>query len=539
MSNGRGDWHGYYFTAYGIAVKHGFAGTEEEWLESLQGDRGPGVELRYDLDREVLEWTFEDRPDDWQELLDINDLRGQVVSLTLAAAEEARDQAEAARKGAKAAQTKAKAAQGLAEAAAQTAQAKAEEAGQSADRASAARAEAQAAQREAERHRLGAEQAQDAADAARHRAEAAAADAQDAAARAEGMAEGVFLARDEAQAAHRGAVAAQEAAQTARLLAEAAAETAAEKAAQGIADRAAQAAEAAAKKAAEDAAKLGAEAIRDAVHEDADRAEAARDAAETAAQTARDAKDAVLAVQVDVETAVEAAERAESARDDAENARIAAQAAQQAAETAQAEASEAAEDAADEADAAAESADKAEQDAERALAAQLQARSWAVGGTGTREGEDTDNAKYWAQNARNIAGGGVTSFNGRGGDVTSQDGDYTAQQVGADPAGTADGLVKAHDEDPEAHGELFGALEAKYRRHVIATRVRDPSKPDYGLGGETGPVTIALDAGPYTGGAEVTAIVSGVEYDARNMSASGEDVPDGTLILRKVEEETQ
>lgn len=32
---------GYYLTAYGIAVKHGFVGTEEEWLVSLVGPRGP------------------------------------------------------------------------------------------------------------------------------------------------------------------------------------------------------------------------------------------------------------------------------------------------------------------------------------------------------------------------------------------------------------------------------------------------------------------------------------------------------------------
>ena len=30
-------WEGYYYSAYGIAVKHGFTGTEEEWLESLRG----------------------------------------------------------------------------------------------------------------------------------------------------------------------------------------------------------------------------------------------------------------------------------------------------------------------------------------------------------------------------------------------------------------------------------------------------------------------------------------------------------------------
>lgn len=33
-------WRGYYITAYGIAVKHGFKGTEAEWLESLKGEKG-------------------------------------------------------------------------------------------------------------------------------------------------------------------------------------------------------------------------------------------------------------------------------------------------------------------------------------------------------------------------------------------------------------------------------------------------------------------------------------------------------------------
>ncbi len=38
----------YYMTAYGIAVKHGFCGTEEQWLASLKGvagDPGPGITL--------------------------------------------------------------------------------------------------------------------------------------------------------------------------------------------------------------------------------------------------------------------------------------------------------------------------------------------------------------------------------------------------------------------------------------------------------------------------------------------------------------
>ena len=31
----------YYITAYGLAVKRGFIGTEEEWLKSLRGPTGP------------------------------------------------------------------------------------------------------------------------------------------------------------------------------------------------------------------------------------------------------------------------------------------------------------------------------------------------------------------------------------------------------------------------------------------------------------------------------------------------------------------
>lgn len=59
--------------------------------------------------------------------------------------------------------------------------------------------------------------------------------------------------------------------------------------------------------------------------------------------------------------------------------------------------------------------------------------SWAVGGTGTRPGEDTNNAKYWAGVAQGAACGVVITFNGRSGAVTPQKGDYTAEMVGARP----------------------------------------------------------------------------------------------------------
>lgn len=96
----------------------------------------------------------------------------------------------------------------------------------------------------------------------------------------------------------------------------------------------------------------------------------------------------------------------------------------------------------------------------RAQSAAQLSESWAVGGTGSREGEDTDNAHYWAQQAQAAAGGGVTTFNNRAGAVLPQSGDYTAEMVGAvsqalagKPGGVAtlgeDGKVPASQRSPE------------------------------------------------------------------------------------------
>ncbi len=57
------------------------------------------------------------------------------------------------------------------------------------------------------------------------------------------------------------------------------------------------------------------------------------------------------------------------------------------------------------------------------------AQSWAEGNTGARVDEATNNAKYWAGVARSIAGGGVTQFNGRDGEVLPEDGDYDSSMI--------------------------------------------------------------------------------------------------------------
>ena len=64
--------------------------------------------------------------------------------------------------------------------------------------------------------------------------------------------------------------------------------------------------------------------------------------------------------------------------------------------------------------------------------------AWAVG---KRNGQDVpssdetyhNNAKYWAGQAQQAAGGGVTSFNGRSGTVVPEEGDYTPEMIGIKP----------------------------------------------------------------------------------------------------------
>ena len=314
------EWRGYYITAYGIAVKHGFQGTEEEWLKSLKGDGGEPIVIRYDETAQQLQWKYESDTQ-WQELLSLSELQGDVVSQTLAAAQNAKTAAEAA--------------QSAAETAAQT---------------------------------TGADAAA---------AKSSAATATEKAAAAAASAKTATDAAGEAQTA--------------------------ESSAKGYASTSGTNATAAAQSATD--------------------ARSAKAAAETAASTATSAKTA------------------------AETAKTGAVSAQSKAQSAQTKAEGAAADAEESAAAAAQSATQVADNSKTA-------ESWAVGGTGTREGEDSNNAKYWCESAQAIAGGGVTSFNGRGGIVKPQKGDYTAEMVGADASGaaaTVQSNLDGHEGDTTAH----------------------------------------------------------------------------------------
>jgi hypothetical protein len=97
------------------------------------------------------------------------------------------------------------------------------------------------------------------------------------------------------------------------------------------------------------------------------------------------------------------------------------------------------------------SATQAQTSATNSEASRVLSESWAVGGTGTRPGEDINNAKHWAALAAGTVTG-VASFNGRQGHVTPQAGDYTAADVDALPisGGTLTGKLTLPESTPEA-----------------------------------------------------------------------------------------
>ncbi len=116
-------------------------------------------------------------------------------------------------------------------------------------------------------------------------------------------------------------------------------------------------------------------------------------------------------------------------------------------------------------------------------------------------------------------------------DIISAVGDVDKVYASIDPealltAQEAKALIDAHNADLTAHAA---------QRHVVATRVRDPNKPTYGL--DSGRVSPVLETAPYTGGTEVGVVVSGVLYDAKNMSTRRDGVPDGTIIIKTEEQD--
>lgn len=173
-------------------------------------------------------------------------------------------------------------------------------------------------------------------------------------------------------------------------------------------------------------------------------AEQARSNAEASRVSAENAREAAETARAD-ETAgivAQATAQANAAAGSASQAAGSEQAAQSAANTASSAASSASQSAAAASGSASQASAAAASAAQSAASVDginKTAQSWAVGGTGTRPGEDTDNAKYWAQQAQ-----------------TAVDGDFATKE-------DAQGYVTAHNESVGAHPDLRVAVAGSVR----------------------------------------------------------------------------
>lgn len=177
-----------------------------------------------------------------------------------------------------------------------------------------------------------------------------------------------------------------------------------------------------------------------AAHTASEYAAAAAASAEAAAGSAGEAATTATTIETDIGTATRLVNDARGYASSAADSVTAAQAASGAATTKANEASNSANAAAGSAGEAAASATTASNYVTNAQAEANRAKSWAdyPNATGS-SGDATHNAHYWADVAQAIAGGGVTSFNGRGGVVVPEAGDYSAGMISYD--NTSSGLT--------------------------------------------------------------------------------------------------
>lgn len=188
-ADGRAERMQYFLTAYAIAVKHGYTGTEEQWLQSLKGADGKQVQMRY-LGKK-LQWALEGA-EGWTDLVDMQAVEDDVtaaaeatINAATAAAVEAAAAAEGSENAAAASESAAQAAKADAEAAAAAAAASANTAAGSktgaetaAQDAQTAKTQAQTAAQNAQTALQAAGDASAAAETASQEAEAAASDAE-------------------------------------------------------------------------------------------------------------------------------------------------------------------------------------------------------------------------------------------------------------------------------------------------------------------------------------------------------------------------
>lgn len=191
----------------------------------------------------------------------------------------------------------------------------------------------------------------------------------------------------------------------------------------------------------------------------------------------------------------QATAQANAAAGSAESASASAQTAQSAASSAGAAAStasSAAASASGSASQASAAAASAAQSAASVAGINKTAESWAVGGTGTREGENTNNAKYWAQQAEATVGGdfatkteaqGYVADHNQSSDAHS---DIRTALNDKEAAGTAAAAITAHNTDTTAHSDIREAVSEAGKAFVITGTLTDDAETDgYTVSGVT------------------------------------------------------
>ena len=203
---------------------------------------------------------------------------------------------------------------------------------------------------------------------------------------------------------------------------------------------------------------------------------ASQKAAQAAETNAKASETAAAKSQTGAETA------AASAQDSAAAAAKSAQTAQGAASTATNAASSADQAATAASGSASQAQDSAAAAAKSAASVDgisKTAKSWAVGGTGTRPGEDTDNAKYWAEQAQAVVGGDFATKVEAQGYVTTHNqsadahADIREALNGKEPSGTAAAAVVAHNTDATAHTDIREALSKAGKPFIIEGTLGD------------------------------------------------------------------
>ncbi len=484
----------YYLTAYALAVKHGFKGSEQEWLLALRGDK---VELRYEGDRLQWKWTEEET---WSDLMDVEDVRGPVVERTLEEAQAARDAAQQSAGEALASQQAAASSEAAAKVSEDAAAASAERA-----EAAAGNAVAEAEERlsgyvtDAQTAKSGAEKAQ----------RAAASSAEEARAAEQGAAESLAQLNGQvelAQAARKGAEAARDAAKSS--------ETAA-----GESEKGAETAMAAARQSQQEAAQSAEAAEGSALRAEAAQTAAAGSASEagTSAAAALESQTAAAASEKEAKTAQTAAE---GARDDAAASRDQAKASASDAQksAAAAKSSEtAAGESADRADAAAA---KAEQIAGGDIvthpeleAAQREAETYADGAVSTHDASPDAHGDIREELA---------------GKADLKNGKVDPEQMPAldyDPAGTAATAVADHDQDPEAHSDIRTALAEADGKYL-------PKENPVFSGNIAGNRNDNTDC-KMTLTARITGSLYTTEYGSKSIDGSNFKIDNGGLTIKK------